>query len=201
MNLLILNGPRNPRAAKYSTYRGTYRAHPTYCDSVPRQHELNKFFYWFLEEGGELGVVHNVGNALQYAKLLNQVSSIKYGCFEVIEVTNGNASPEVGNRLLGFDLSSHFNDSLLWWQLEPQPSVRSVPPLIQEATDSICTTYRPKLNSSGLFQTADIASGCLEAMNAVQRLYPVYEGEDISEDYQIVGIHALTSRTDDHPRP
>jgi hypothetical protein len=55
MNLLILSGYRAPRTAAYPQYRDIYRAHPNYLDSVPREDEINQLFFWFLEEGGELG--------------------------------------------------------------------------------------------------------------------------------------------------
>ena len=58
MNLLILNGASYPTCSPNHHYRGTDRKVPTYCDALPRDHEINQLFRWFLEEGGESGVVH-----------------------------------------------------------------------------------------------------------------------------------------------
>jgi len=139
--------------------------------------------------------VHNVDNALQYAQLLNQFGLPNYSQFEVIEVTDGNAPPKVGSQLLGFDLSADLNNSLLWWQFEPQPEVSALPPPIQEEVNSICKTYRPQLNSSGLFQTAETASKCLKAMDAVQGTCPfIYEAGELRQAYRVVGIYVLRSR-------
>src|SRR5215472_4294200 len=115
MNFLILNGPRCPRAAAYPHYRGTYRAHPTCCEGLPEDSEINKLFFWFLEEGGELGVVHDLSKALRYVELLNAYPLPGYSHFEVVEVTGGDEAPQVGGELLGFDVSSGYNNSLLWW--------------------------------------------------------------------------------------
>ena len=127
MNLLILNGPRDSRADKYPSYRGTYRAHPTYCDSLPSDHEINQLFFWFLDEGGESGVVHNLAKALRYVELLNQHPLPGYGPFEVVEVTDRDAPAQAGGRLLGFDLSSGYNNSLLSSQLELRSGINVLP--------------------------------------------------------------------------
>src|SRR5439155_26446134 len=118
MKLLILNGPRDPQPIQNPLYRGTYRSHPTHCDALPDDHEINKLFFWFLEEGGELGVVHNLSKALRFAELLNSYFAGRQH-FEVIEATEGDSTPESGGALLGFDLSAGYNNSLLWWGLKP----------------------------------------------------------------------------------
>jgi len=193
MNLLILNGPRDPRAAAYPHYRGTYRAHPTYCDAVPEDHELNKLFFWFLKEGGELGVTHDLAKALQYADLLNQYPlSRRHSAFEVVEVTTGHTSPEAGTELFGFDLSSGHNNSLLWWKLESGTGLGTLPPPVQELDKTIRRFYSPKLNGYSLFQTPEMASECLAAMDALQRLSPnLYEGEDLKPNFTVTGVYLV----------
>jgi hypothetical protein len=194
MNFLILNGPRDPRAAAYPQYRGTYRAHPTYCDAVPEHHELNKLFFWFLEEGGELGVTHDLAKTQRYADLLNQHAVPRRRRFEIVEVTKDDTCPEAGTELLGFDLSSGYNNSLLWWHLEPATGVSTLPAPIQELDNVTRRFYSPQLNGYSLFQAAEIASECLSAMDALQKLSPnLYEGEDLKPNFSVTGVYLVAS--------
>lgn len=215
MKLLILNGPRDPRAAAYPRYRGTYRAHPTYCEALQEDHEINKLFLWFLEEGGESGLVHDLSKASRYTELLNlHLSEFKPGFahFEVIEVTDGDTPGYAEGRLMGFDLSAGYNDSLLWWWgLATQP--RAAPSVGQPGNTSpgmstfpkpilvldglIHRFYAPQLNRNGLFQTPTTASECLGAMDALQQLCPnFYEGEDLRAAFCVVGVYLVSP--DDH---
>jgi hypothetical protein len=195
MKLLILNGPRDPRAAKYPMYRGTWRAHPTYHDAFPRDHEINKLFFWFLEEGGELGLVHDFSKAARYTELLNQNPLPGRGHFEVVEVTDGNASPKEGAQRLGFDVSAGYNYSLLWWRLESTLGTDGPPEPIRELMSLVHRFYAPQLNFHGLFEKAEVASQCLQSMDALQSLSPnLYEGEDLKPNFQAVGLYL-------HPMP
>lgn len=190
VKLLILNGPRDPRAANYPSYRGTYRAHPTYSDLFPEYHEINRLFSWFLDEGGELGVVQDTQRALRFAELLNRHSPGSEH-FEVVECTDGDALPQSGGALLGYDLSAGYNNSLLWWQLRPPPGVASLALHVQEFYELLCRHYGPQLNSQGLFQTSDIAVLCLRSMAALQELSPnLFEGGDL-RSYQVIGIYLV----------
>ena len=58
IRILGKNYPRNA-----PNYRGTDRVLPYHCDELPDEHEANKAFFWFIEEGGELGVVHDLSKA------------------------------------------------------------------------------------------------------------------------------------------
>lgn len=211
MKLLILNGPRDPRAASYPHYRGTYRAHPTYCEAVQKDHEINKLFFWFLEEGGESGLVHDLTKALRYTELLNMhLSEFKpaFAHFELIEVTDGHTPARAKGRLMGFDLSAGYNDSLLWsWgpstlskapafverngNTSPSTSTFAKPVLVLD--DFIHRFYTPHLNRNGLFHTPATASECLGAMDALQQLCPnFYEGEDLKATFSIVGVYLVS---------
>src|SRR5271155_3695158 len=103
MNLLILNGRRSgyPSPASNLAYRGTYRAHPTFCDALSPDHEVNRLFAWFLEEGGELGVVHDLDKARRFTELQNRCRPDRH--FELVEVTQGKTPSELGGKFLGFD--------------------------------------------------------------------------------------------------
>jgi len=194
MKLLILDGPRDPRAAKHPSYRGTYRAHPTYCDALPNDHEINQLFFWFLQEGGELGVVGDLAKALRYVELLSQNPLPGCGRFEVVEVTSTDDPIQSGGNLLGFDHSAGYNNSLLWWGLEPQPEMNTALEPIRELVGLAFRFYAPHLGPHGLFQTPQMASDCLRTMDALQQLSPnLYEGVPLKSNYRVVGIYLVGS--------
>lgn len=193
MNLLILNGPGRSRAASDPKYRGTYRVHPTYCESVPEEHEINKLFFWFLEEGGELGVVGDLLKALRYAQLLNDLASSNPSHFEVVEVADGDSAPICDGTFLGFDLSSGYNNSLLAWGFRQFPGGATLPEPIHELNNLINRHYAPQLNAAGLFDTYDVANSCLRSMIALQDLFPnLFEGGDL-RDFRTVGLYRISA--------
>jgi uncharacterized protein with NRDE domain len=177
MNLLILNGPccrgANPQ------YRGTYRARPTYCDDASSQDEINLLFSWYLMEGGESGVVHDLAKAGRFAELSN--IRLDRENFEVIEVTHAGVSAQSGGISLGFDLSAGFNNSLLWWGLKYDGSIDTLRE-VDESWKSASRYYSKKLNRYGLFSSEDLAIDCRNAMISLQSLSPnFFEGGDLSE--------------------
>lgn len=170
MNLLILNGPTDSRPGRNPLYRGTERAHPSYCCGLPDEHEINQLFLWFLEEGGELGVVHDVQKAQRFAQLWN-ARRTPPDQFEVIEVTGGTASVR-GGTFIGFDLSSGYNNSLLAGGLAPLTRAVDLPEQVLESYELISRNFALQLNRHGLFDTFETADLCLRAMNALQQLSP-----------------------------
>lgn len=188
---LILNGPRDSRTPSGTSYRGTYRMHPRYFGHLPRNHELNQFFLWFLEEGGESGVIENWGKAAEYVNALNKVAEAE--SFELIEITLPNATPRVAEIFLGLDISSGYNSSLLWWGLRPTPSLQNVPASVTPLLELLGTKYAPALNSNGLFESFDIAEECLSLMDAVQDEIPsFFEGVRLGQHYSPLGIHLVS---------
>ena len=186
-------GPRGPRGTAYPYYRGTYRAHPTFCESLPKNHEINQLFFWFLEEGGELGLVHDLAKASRYAQLLNENHLAGHGHFEVVQGANGNSSAEVCGRFLGFDITAGYNNSLLWWRLDFQTEPQVLPEPIHELVELISQSYAPKLNKFQLFSNAETASQCLRAMDALQQLHPnLYEGERLRDTFEVVGLYLMS---------
>lgn len=192
MNLLILNGSRESRTAEYFQYRGTYRQHPTYLGSARRDDEINQLFFWFLEEGGELGLVHNPVKALRYAALLNEHLEAT-SRFEVVEVTKGDGVPQAGTEFLGFGLSAGYNNSLLaWWGPEPRSTSDVLPGTIRELGNLIYRYYGPRRNKHGLFQELQITSECLQSMDALQQLSPnLYEGENLQSSSEEIALHLI----------
>src|SRR5258708_1345657 len=179
MNLLILDGPPNSRPGYSRIYRGTERAHPSYCDSLPEDHEINRLFYRFLEEGGELGVVHNLSNAVRFAELWNDLLPPERR-FEVVDASTGESRPDSNGKFIGFDISHGFNNSLLSSGLRASRLTNELPHPIRELSDLLRRHYAPQLNLQGLFQTFETASLCLRAMIALQDLSPnLFEGTDL----------------------
>jgi len=186
---LILDGPRDSRTAYNPKYRGTYRSHPTHCGELSDDSEINELFFWFLEEGGELGVVHNSAKAFRFAQLWN--SRIAGNSrFEVIEATDSNR-PESGGQFIGVDLSAGYNNSLLSCGLKLCSEVSHLAASIGELCGLVSRHFSPELNESGLFQNFEIASFCLRSMIALQDLSPnLFEGGDLRE-FQCVSLYAL----------
>lgn len=188
MKLLILDGPRDPHAADCPPYRGTYRAHPTYCDAFSEHDEINKLFFWFLESGGELGVVGDLTKAVRFAELWNTQLGGKES-FEVLEATDDNSNPERGVTLVGFDLSAGYNSSLLWCGLKSGTGLASLSPPVRDRWESLRQTYIPELNQNGLFQTLEAASDCRRSMIALQDLSPnFFEGGDLRR-FLVTGLY------------
>jgi hypothetical protein len=190
MNLLILDGPRDPRPGNNPLYRGTSRAHPSHCDELPDDHEINKLFFWFLEEGGQLGVVRDITKALRFAELWNARLKEK-NRFEVVEVADGDAHPQSSGVFLGFDLSAGYNNSLLSSGLKQFLGVNQLREPVRELWDLVSRHYAPQLNGQGLFQTFEVASLCLRAMTALQDLSPnLFEGGNLRE-FRVVGLYSV----------
>ena len=190
MKLLILNGAREPRTANASRYRGTYRAHPTHCDALPETDEINLLFSWFIQEGGELGVVSDRRKALRFAELWNTRMSAQ-DRFEVVEVTDGEMSPETGGFLKGFDISAGYNYSLLSWGLEVPASAQKLDWRVRDLYELLGRHYRPQLNSRGLFEKGELAGLCLRSLRALQGFCPnLFESGNL-EEFQVTGLYGV----------
>jgi hypothetical protein len=192
MKLLILNGPRAAGASQ--TYRGTYRRHPSFCDTVPSDAEINRLFLWFVEAGGELGVVSDLPRAMRYAELLNANASPEglKGKYEVIEVTN--LLPEKApGQFLGIDLSSGYNSSLLWAGLTSsiENSADRAWDVVRPRWMEFKQLYSPKLNRYGLFEADEHAKSCLRQAMSIQNDFPnFFEGCDLNE-FVPTGIYRI----------
>ena len=188
MKLLILNGPRDSRTAYNPLYRGTYRSHPSHCDEVSDDDEINRLFFWFLEEGGQLGVVRDLARAQRFAELWNArlKDSERFGVVEVADAEPGQAS--CGGTFMGFDLSSGYNNSLLAEGLRQSMGTQRLPEPFRELWDLTSRHYAPQLNATGLFQTFEVATMCLRSMTELQDLSPnLFEGEDLRH-FQVVRL-------------
>lgn len=189
MDLLILDGPQDSRGPFGAPYRGTDRRWPTYCDEAGQTDEVNELFTWFLGEGGQSGVVHNLAKAQRYAALC---TAQLHRPFEVVEVTLGGARPEIGRLLLGYDLLMSFSTSLISAGLAMSGNGGGLPPPIEVLQEFLSHTFRPQLNVYGLFSSYDVAERCLSVMNALQVLRPnLYEGTHDLSDSRVTGVYEI----------
>jgi hypothetical protein len=189
VNLLIRDGLDTwyPREARY---RGTDRKVPTYCGAVPSDHEINQMFtMWYLEEGGDAGVVHDLSKARRYADLCNVYFADQH--FEVIESADGGRiQPEDNRQFLGFDLSrGGCYQSLITMALlyEPKRSLPQEPIFV--LSELIRSHFLPKLNEVGLFGSRQDATDCRAAMSALQRFRPGLYEEGSLEVFKISAIY------------
>jgi len=190
MKFLILDGVRDPRMLNAPNYRGTYRAHPTHCDTLPEADEINVLFSWFIEEGGELGVVSDIQKALRFAQLWNAYLS-EPRHFEVVEVADGSTASEAHGTLMGFDISAGYNYSLLSWGLEVPMSAQELDWRVRDLYELLSRCYRSLLNSRGLFETPELAGLCLRSLRALQGFCPnLFESGNLDE-FQVTGLYGV----------
>ena len=187
-NLLILDGPLYPKMRPNPGYRGTCRMCPAHFDDLPEEHEANKLFYWFLEEGGELGVVHDEQKAYRLRDLSNLHSKEK--SYEVVEAVDVKSKPTHNGEFLGFDISRGLNSSLLWWGLTPSvPEQEGAP--VRVLANIVYGFFSEKLNVNGLFSDVEVATRCRSALLALQTLEPnLLEGDSL-EKFEVVGLFRL----------
>jgi len=194
VNLCIVNGPRVPGWSD-PRYRGVWRDEPTYCNALPAEAEVNRLFVdWFLVEGGETGIVHDLRKAVHYAKLCNE--HFPGQLFEVIEFTDGDVMPESGGRFLGYDLSWGGAASLLQGGHQSWTAEIAVKSTADVLWKVMRLYFEPRLNEFRLFQRLDDASLCLESMIALQSYKPGYfEGGDLNA-FHVMGVYLAWSQSD-----
>jgi hypothetical protein len=187
-NLLILDGAMYPKMKPNPAYRGTCRMCPTHFDNLPEEHEANLLFYWFLEEGGELGVVHDERKARQLCNFCNTFGTDK--SYEVVEAVVDNSKPVHEGEFLGFDISQGLNNSLLWWGLTATvPEKNGLP--VRVLANVIFGLFSERLNDSGLFPDIETAISCRSALIALQALEPnLLEGDSL-EKFAVVGLFRI----------
>jgi hypothetical protein len=108
MKLRIL---RSVSALDSNIYRGTDRITPYYVDGLPDDHPVNQAFFWYCDEGGELGVVHDLARARNLVELYRALETSQY--FEIIQLVDWSEGDLDLEKLLGYDLSAGYNYSLL----------------------------------------------------------------------------------------
>jgi hypothetical protein len=190
MKLRILAQVNNNRA---QSYRGTDRATPYYCDGLGDDHPANQAFFWYCQEGGELGVVHNPVKAQNLVDVYAKLNPPQY--FEVVELTN-KPSSATKSMFYGYDIAAEYNFSLLSWNLEvDNQAFNNVPKddafrVIQPLLRLLKQHFQPQLNSNGLFDDTETAKFCLESMMALQQIRPgLWENSNVT--FRVIGINKI----------
>lgn len=186
-DLLILGGPRDPLRRPNPRYKGTYRMHPRYFDNLPESHEANVLFQWFIHEGGELGIVHDLEPARMLRDFCNSYGQDKN--YEIIEASEEGLPSSLGGEFLGYDLSQGLNNSLLWWGLKPAGNSSDDP--VSVLSNLVLPVFSEQLNVYGLFSEAPTAIRCREALAALQTLKPNFIEGDNLEKFQEVALYRL----------
>jgi hypothetical protein len=174
MDLLILG-----ESLEHPSYRGTERRCPGYVDHLPETHPANQAFLWYVynqdkDAGAGLGLIHDLNRARalieEYAKLQPPQE------FELIELTRGDAQPELATELLGFDVTEFYYHSILNEGLRFFPErhkrtidadekFRSIAPLVRLFREH----FSAYLNEHMLFRdkpTADFCRDCAAVLTA-----------------------------------
>jgi hypothetical protein len=195
LDLLILKKNLGPGADAAAAYRGTERARPVHFRNLPDTHMANQLFFWFLEEGGERGVVHDLKRAKQLAGLLNLFGDSVF--FEVVQVGTERATTPGRGGFLGFDVSAGFNNSVIRGFVlhDPGGSVPNTPSVDDGPAGELSSLHRrfflPKLNDHRIFQHYDDADFCLRTARALNTLRPgLIEGTDLSE-YAVTSVYKV----------
>jgi hypothetical protein len=193
MDLYVLEVPTH--ADNTGGYRGVDRYGPTFCESLPADHEINRLFSWYVEPDGG-GPVHDLAKAHRYAELCNL--HFRGSRFEVVEVTKGQTPPEANGIFIGFDLFGYGGSLIAMGALtaRSRPDSNVVPEHVSVLCEVVSEFFRLKLNSYALFEEFETAAFCLRSLDALQRLRPgMYESEnpDDLSGCEVVGIYMVST--------
>lgn len=189
MNIMILGEPMDPHTNP--NYRGIFRSSPTYCEHLSEDHPANQAFRWYINEGGQEEVVHNIDNAILLIEEYKRLSPPQY--FELIEIFIGK-DPNTSNGIfLGYDLSAYLHFSFLYLGMEYSNSIRNID--LEEAnalSSAIEYIFKPRLNQYGLLNDYKTAQWCLNCHKAIQKLNPNYfENDEIVAAYEPVALYKI----------
>ena len=192
MDLLILKKSLKPGIEAASSYRGTERAHPTHFANLPDSHVANQLFFWFVEEGGERGLVHDLKKAKQLVELLNLFGDSVF--YEIVQVGTERDTTSGKGGFLGFDLSAAFRHSIVrrfvlnqeLATLPPTDSALDLP--VRELTRLHQQFFTPKLNDHRLFTSYEDAEFCLSTARALNALRPCWMEGTLLSEYRVTSL-------------
>lgn len=162
--LLILERPENA----LTNYRGVDRCWPSYVDDVADDHPVNQAFRWFCAEGGESGIIHDLGKARE---LVRTYLSTKPGTqWDIVQLLNANEPDEPGSTFLGYDISIQSGTSLLSSRLAL--SSLSAEDALSPIVEVVHRYFRDRLNLNGLLATLADALLFLRCVTTIESLRP-----------------------------
>ncbi len=191
MNEFIIRG--TGIFANHTRYNGTYRTSPTYVSELSENSPANTLFLeWYLQEGGEAGIVSDLEKAKEMVAVYDELESPQR--FEIIRIVREWTEDRPNDEeFLGLDLSdSHYYYSLLSWGLDVlinedadnEPIIQMILPLLK----LVEVHFKPLLNQNGLFDCKDDAELCLDCMMALQAIRPGLYEDPTHSAFRVVGL-------------
>jgi hypothetical protein len=164
-------------------YRGTYRTYPSYVENDSSNSVVNTYFHWFVQQGGELGIVYDRKKALETVEAYAKLNQSQH--FEVIRLLGEKDESGVGEEFIGFDICSKSYYSPLAWKFYKHSEEEfSAAPLLQLAQKY----FTQLLNDKGLFSDKGDAEFCLQCLQALDVGWPnLFESGD-SKCFEVVGL-------------
>jgi hypothetical protein len=181
-------------------YRGTYRENPCYCPELPEEHEANGTFLDYVAEAGEDGFVANLQLAQRLVKACADLKPPRH--YEIVEATVCDEEVQLGQQLLGFDVSYKLHFSLLAAadifadngtssRNQAEHEVLTIEPLLR----LMKLHFRPRVNDNGLFEerkTAEFFLECAKALHSTCR--NLWEEDTVIDGLCVVALHLVTKK-------
>ena len=185
----VVDGPADPTCSP--TYRGLYRAEPTFCESLPENHELNRMLLSYMNATVDTDALEDLQKARALVSLYQEYVETS---LEILEIVTPGQPPISGKQFLGYDLVFGFSLSLLCWGLQtiiapPHQGGRAnsdASSPIHVLARLINMHFQPLLNKNGLFHNLDDARFCLDCMMAIQ---DISQGFYEYGQYRVVGLY------------
>lgn len=194
------------RATQVIRYRGTFSDVPTLGTFAPGAGTANEeLFRVFMDlhdryPDDELPLIHDLDTAIHMTGLLARYEPGHQ--YEIVELTAHDAKPEIGRRLIGYDVSIGYNLSLVWivfiaYEAPPEGApiegewpeeLKDIRPFI----DLMYAYFCPKLNADGLFSTFADAEFFLRCARAQNHFHPdLWESRTLLEEFEVVGFYEV----------
>lgn len=172
----------------YDHYKGTYRTSPDYIEKLPEDSEVNKFFSWYMEVGGEFHIINDIEKAKKIVELYKNLTPPQI--LEVIRILEVNETPPGNEEFLGYDLSCGYFYSLLSWGLDIELEGEEEDRLLKQISplmDLVKKHFKPLLNKNCLFDDSETAKFCLGCLMALQDIVPgLFENEEVI--FEVIGL-------------
>lgn len=185
MNKFLILGISMPGCS--TIYKGTYRTSPTFVEGLDGDSRSNKLFRWYVEEGGESGVVTTIEKALEMVREYKALEPSQH--FQVVRLLDPTEGVILKEELLGFDISCRFYYSLLSWGLQVNDlsghaGNKTLTPLLR----LISLFFSQQLNGNGLFSSSETAVFCKECLLTLQDLFPGLWEVNGHGKFEVVGL-------------
>lgn len=175
-----------------ASYRGCYRHEPGFQNDFEGKHPVNQIFFKYLEAKDAYGLIADLELAKQIVDTyMHYIPNEQY---EVLSVLY--EGPQEGiSDFIGFDISSGFNISYLYKELDICIATESQSTENESYTQAyplmclIEAFFRPKLNPYSLFSSYKTAKFCLDCIMPFDRAFPNLW--DNPKTYRVIGLSVV----------